>query len=304
MELRHLRYFVAVAQEEHMTRAAASLGIKQPPLSHQIKLLEQELGVQLFIRESRLIRLSPAGKVFLGDAREILASVDKATQRIQRFNMGEEGSIRLGFTSSASMHQMTPDLVRVFRETYPLIAVEIEEGAAHDLMNDLEQERIDIAFSRSSVKPYPSIVSMELLKEDMVIAIPVNHPLTHVQNDTIHLKDLRDEHFIFYQQVNGSGIKEFLIEECAKAGFEPKSAQLVYRIIGALNLVASGLGIAIVPKSMQGIQPNSIVYKTFDPNSAIKVPLSIAYRNHSSKLTVKRFLNLASEFTTQWLKSH
>jgi DNA-binding transcriptional LysR family regulator len=103
MELRHLRYFVAVAQEEHMTRAAASLGIKQPPLSHQIKLLEQELGVQLFIRESRLIRLSPAGKVFLGDAREILASVDKATQRIQRFNMGEEGCIRLGFTSSASM---------------------------------------------------------------------------------------------------------------------------------------------------------------------------------------------------------
>jgi DNA-binding transcriptional LysR family regulator len=145
---------------------------------------------------------------------------------------------------------------------------------------------------------------MELLKEDMVIAIPVNHPLAQVQNETIHLKDLRDEHFIFYQQVNGSGIKEFLIEECTKAGFEPKSAQNVYRIIGALNLVASGLGIAIVPKSMQGIQPNSIAYKTFDPNSVMRVPLSIAYRNHSSKLTVKRFLDLASEFTTQWLKSH
>jgi DNA-binding transcriptional LysR family regulator len=218
--------------------------------------------------------------------------------------MGEEGSIRLGFTSSASMHQMTPDLVRIFRERYPLITVEIEEGAAHDLINALEQERIDIAFSRSSVKPYPTIASIELLKEDMVIAIPVNHPLTQVPNDTIRLKDLRYENFIFYHQVNGSGIKEFLIEECAKVGFEPKSAQIVYRIIGALNLVASGLGIAIVPKSMQAIQPNSIVYKTFASDSVITVPLSIAYRNHSSKLAVKKFLTLSSEYTSQWLKAH
>lgn len=304
MELRHLRYFVAVAQEEHMTRAASKLGIQQPPLSHQIQLLEKELGVQLFFRESRRIQLSPAGKVFLGDARAILASVDQAIQRIKLFDMGEEGSIRLGFTSSASMHQMTPDLVRIFRERYPLITVEIEEGAAHDLINALEQERIDIAFSRSSVKPYPTIASIEFLKEDMVIAIPVNHPLTQVPNDTIRLKDLRYENFIFYHQVNGSGIKEFLIEECAKVGFEPKSAQIVYRIIGALNLVASGLGIAIVPKSMQAIQPNSIVYKTFASNSVITVPLSIAYRNHSSKLAVKKFLTLSSEYTSQWLKSH
>jgi DNA-binding transcriptional LysR family regulator len=304
MELRHLRYFVAVAQEEHMTRAASKLGIQQPPLSHQIQLLEKELGVQLFFRESRRIQLSPAGKVFLGDARAILASVDQAIQRIKLFDMGEEGSIRLGFTSSASMHQMTPDLVRIFRERYPLITVEIEEGAAHDLINALEQERIDIAFSRSSVKPYPTIASIELLKEDMVIAIPVNHPLTQVPNDTIRLKDLRYENFIFYHQVNGSGIKEFLIEECAKVGFEPKSAQIVYRIIGALNLVASGLGIAIVPKSMQAIQPNSIVYKTFEPNSIITVPLSIAYRNYSSKLAVKKFLTLSSEYTSQWLTSH
>ena len=304
MELRHLRYFVAVAEEEHMTRAAAKLGIQQPPLSHQIQLLEKELGVQLFFRQSRRIQLTPAGKVFLGDARAILASVDQATQRIQRFDMGEEGSIRLGFTSSASMHQMTPDLVRVFRETYPLITVEIEEGAAHDLINALEQERIDIAFSRSSVKPYPGIASMELLKEDMVIAVPVNHPLTQLPNETIRLKDLCHENFIFYQQVNGSGIKESLIEECAKVGFEPRSAQIVYRIIGALHLVASGLGIAIVPKSMQAIQPDSIVYKTFEPGSVITVPLSIAYRDNSSKLTVKRFLALSSEFTSKWVTSH
>ena len=214
MELRHLRYFVTVAEEEHMTRAASKLGIQQPPLSQQIQSLEKELGVSLFIRKSRRIELSPAGKVFLGDARDILARTEQSIQRIRRFEMGEEGSIRLGFTSSASMHQMTPDLVRRFRETFPLISVEIEEGAAHDLINGLEQERIDIAFSRSSVKPYPGIASIELLKEDMVIAVPINHSLSSKPNGVLKLIDLKDENFIFYQQVNGSGIKENLLKEC------------------------------------------------------------------------------------------
>jgi DNA-binding transcriptional LysR family regulator len=295
---------VAVAQEEHMTRAAARLGIQQPPLTQQIQILEKELGVKLFLRESRRIQLSPAGRVFLTDAQAILASVDQAVLRVQRFELGEEGNLRLGFTSSASMHQMTPDLVRSFRHTYPLIQLDIEEGAAHDLMNALAQEKIDVAFSRSSVKPYLGIASVELLKEDMVIAIPMNHPLSNTPNGVLSLKDLRDENFIFYQQVNGSGIKESLINECAKVGFEPKSAQVVYRIMGALHIVASGLGIAIVPKSMQAIQPDSVVYKTFHPNSVLTVPLSLAYRENSSKLAVRRFLTLAHDFTNDWLLKH
>lgn len=304
MELRHLRYFVAVAQEEHMTRAAAQLGIQQPPLTQQIQMLEKELGVQLFLRESRRIYLSPAGRVFLKDAQAILASVEQAIHRVQRFELGEEGNIRLGFTSSASMHQMTPDLVRTFRQTYPLISLDIEEGAAHDLIHAVAQEKIDIAFSRSSVKPYPGIASIELLKEDMVIAIPMNHALSTIPNGILSLKDLRDENFIFYQQVNGSGIKELLIHECAKQGFEPKSAQVVYRIMGALHIVASGLGIAIVPKSMQAIQPESVIYKTFHPNSVLTVPLSLAYRENSSKIAVQRFLVLAHEFTKNWSSKH
>jgi DNA-binding transcriptional LysR family regulator len=304
VELRHLRYFVAVAQEEHMTRAAAKLGIQQPPLTQQIQILEKELGVKLFLRESRRIQLSPAGRVFLTDAQAILASAEQAILRVQRFELGEEGNLRLGFTSSASLHQMTPDLVRAFRETYPLIKLDIEEGAAHDLMHALAQEKIDIAFSRSSVKPYPGTASFELLKEDMVIAIPMNHPLSNSPNGVLSLKDLRNENFIFYQQVNGSGIKESLINECAKEGFEPKSAQVVYRIMGALHIVASGLGIAIVPKSMQAIQPESVVYKTFHPNSVLTVPLSLAYRENSSKLAVQRFLTLAHEFTNEWRTKH
>jgi DNA-binding transcriptional LysR family regulator len=304
MELRHLRYFIAVAQEEHMTRAAKSLGISQPPLSQQIQALEKELGVELFVRRSRRIELSAAGKIFLGDAREILGQMDQAIKRVQKFEKGEEGHLRLGFTSSASMHHITPDLVRSFREKYPLITLGIEEGAAHDLINGLEQERIDIAFSRSSVKPYPGIASVELLREDMVIAMPINHPFSKIPNNTLQLKDLKDENFIFYQQANGSGIKANLMEECRAAGFEPKSAEIVYRIIGAIHLVASGLGIAIVPKSMETIQPNSVMYKTFAKGSELTVPLSIAYRENLNKLTVQRFLNLSKEFMKEWPKKH
>jgi len=136
----------------------------------------------------------------------------------------------------------------------------------------------------------------------MVIAIPMNHHLSRVPNDVLRLIDLKDENFIFYQQVNGSGIKESLIEECAKVGFEPKSAQIVYRIIGAIHIVASGLGISIVPRSMQAIQPDSVIYKTFHPDSALTVPLSLAYRENSSKQTVKRFLKLADGFMKNWQK--
>jgi DNA-binding transcriptional LysR family regulator len=202
------------------------------------------------------------------------------------------------------MHQITPELVRAFREAYPLISVEIEEGAAHDLINTLEQENIDIAFSRSSLRPYPGIASVELLKEDMVIAIPMNHPLSQVPNDTLRLTDLKNENFIFYQQVNGSGIKEILIEECAKVGFEPKSASIVYRIIGAIHIVATGLGISIVPSSMQAIQTDSVIYKTFHPDSVIRVPLSIAYRENTTKQTVRRFLTLAHDFMKDWQTKH
>ena len=138
----------------------------------------------------------------------------------------------------------------------------------------------------------------------MVIAVPINHSLSSKPNGVLKLIDLKDENFIFYQQVNGSGIKENLLKECQRVGFEPKSIEIVYRIIGAIHLVASGLGIAIVPKSMQSIQPDSVSYKTFDINHTLTVPLSIAYRENASKLTVKRFLSLSDAFTKEWSKKH
>src|SRR5690606_13055305 len=129
LELRHLRYFVAVAEEEHITRAAKRLRIQQPPLSQQIQQLERELGVTLLDRSPRSVKLNPAGKIFLSEARRILSMSDQAIQRVRDFARGKEGSVRIGMTSSSSMHSKTLQLVRSFRQEYPLVHLQIEEGA-------------------------------------------------------------------------------------------------------------------------------------------------------------------------------
>lgn len=293
MELRHLRYFVAVAEEEHMTRAAARLCIQQPPLSQQIRALEQELGVQLFNRVGKRIELSAAGKLFLGEAREILTRVEEAAQRVRRFDLGEEGRMRVGYTSSASMHELTPGIIRAFRAAHPLISLEIEEGAAHDLLCAVEEERIDAAFVRSPVSRYATLECISLAQESMVVALPVRHRLAAQAGAGLELTELRDEPFILYRQVNGSGIKDMLITMCRKAGFEPQPVQEVHRMMAAIQLVAAGLGISVVPQSLDSIQPKSVVYRPLRHDSAVTVPLNLAYRRHVDAQAITRFIALS-----------
>ncbi|MBL0422634.1 LysR family transcriptional regulator [Ramlibacter sp. AW1] len=295
MELRHLRYFVAVAEEEHMTRAAARLCIQQPPLSVQIMALEEELGVKLFTRAGKRIQLNPAGKLFLGEAREILTRVDDAKERVRRFDLGEEGRMRIGYTSSASLHQLTPGIIRAFRSAYPLISLEIEEGATHDLLCALEEERIDAAFVRSAVTKYTTLDSIELIKEDMVVAVPVQHALASARKEGLRLSDLGHQPFILYRQVNGSGIKEMLLEACGAAGVELEVVQEVRRIVAAIQLVAAGLGISVVPRSLNSMQQNNVVYRTFEPPAALTVPLSLAFRRSANAQAVRRFISLSQE---------
>ncbi|MDB5966533.1 MAG: hypothetical protein JWQ72_3033 [Polaromonas sp.] len=298
MELRHLRYFVAVAEEEHITRAAKRLFIQQPPLSQQIKALEEELGVTLFTRVAQRIQLNAAGKLFLNDAHEILSRVDSAVRRVQRFDQGEEGSLRIGFSSSASLHELTPQIVRAFRTAHPLVALEIEEGAAPDLLASLEQERIDLAFLRSPVVRNPLLESVELLQENMVVAIPTKHPLADRPGKGLRLQDLKDEDFILYRQTQGTGIKDMLMAVCRTAGFEPRAVEEVYRVLAAIHLVAAGLGISVVPKSLEAIQPGSVVYRPFDPPDVFTVPLNLVYRRNVEAQAIKRFVALSRTFSS------
>ncbi len=293
MELRHLRYFVAVAEEEHITRAAARLSMQQPPLSQQIKALEQELGVSLFNRVGKRIQLNAAGKLFLSDAREILTQAENAVKRVQRFDLGEEGRMRVGYTSSASLHELTPGIIRAYRAAHPLIALEIDEGAAHDLLCAVEEERLDAAFVRSPVTQYATLDCISLNQENMVVALPMQHRLASSAGIGVGLIELKDESFILYRQVNGSGIKEGFINVCREAGFEPQAAQEVHRMMAAIQLVAAGMGISVVPQSLNAIQPKSVVYRPFDPPSAVTVPLNLAYRRHVDAQAIKRFITLS-----------
>src|SRR5688572_33377875 len=207
MELRHLRYFIAVAEEKHMTRAAERLGIQQPPLSMQIRGLEQELEVQLFRRQPRGMELTEAGAAFLERARAILDDVDRAVATTRRTARGEEGRVVVGFTSSAPFHPFVPRVLRAFREAAPLVSLVLEESGSSELVQGLHNEEIDAAFIRSPVADVVGLTVRPLLEEKMLVALPTGHPLAgggrkkktaQGRTPPLPLADLAAETFILY----------------------------------------------------------------------------------------------------------
>ena len=181
MELRHLRYFVAVAEEGHVTRAAERLGMQQPPLSQQIRALEREVGAQLFRRKPRGMELTAAGHAFLTDAQAILAHVTHAFATTRRTARGEQGRIGVGFTSSAPFHPFVPRVIRAFREAFPLVSLSLEEGGTSELVDALRDERLDAVFIRSRATDLRGLAVHHLLDEEMLAALPAAHPLAKLK---------------------------------------------------------------------------------------------------------------------------
>ena len=177
MELRHLRYFIAVAEERHVTRAAERLGMQQPPLSQQIRALERELDVQLFRRLPRGVELTDAGAALLADARAILSHIDHAFATTKRTARGEQGQVAVGFTSSAPFNPFVPRIIRAYRDAFPLVSLTLDEGGTTDLIEDLRSERIDAAFIRTAIANQEGLVVSTLLQEPMVLALPRGHVL-------------------------------------------------------------------------------------------------------------------------------
>ena len=177
MELRHLRYFIAVAEEKHVTRAAERLGMQQPPLSQQIRALERELDVQLFRRKPRGVELTDAGSALLSDARAILAHIDHAFATTKRTARGEQGQISVGFTSSAPFHPFVPRIIRTYRKSFPLVSLTLEESGTMELIDHVRNERIDAAFIRTMIPDQEGLVVDPLLQEAMVLALPHAHIL-------------------------------------------------------------------------------------------------------------------------------
>jgi DNA-binding transcriptional LysR family regulator len=301
MELRHLRYFIAVADEGHMTRAAERLGIQQPPLSQQIRALENELEVQLFRRKPRGVELTDAGAAFLDHARVILEQVDRASATTRRTARGEQGRVAVGFTSSAPFHPFVPRVIRAFREMSPMVSLVLEESGSGELVQELHNEAIDAAFIRSPITDVVGLEVTPLLEEEMVAALPTGHQYATNNDDKkrLPLASLSKETFVLYKRPGGPGLYDTIITACRSAGFSPHVGQEAPRILSTLNLVAAGLGVSIVPASLRRLQMDGVVYRSLAKNQQPLAPLILACRRSDNSATVQRFIDLVKTTAQQ-----
>jgi len=304
MELRHLRYFIAVAEEGHITRAAERLGMQQPPLSQQIKAIERELDVQLFRRKPRGVELTDAGRAFLNDALATLARLDRGIETTRRTARGEQGRICLGVTQTSPFHPFVPRVIRTFREAYPLVSITLEEGDSYELIEHLRNERIDAAFIRTPPADAEGLVISALLEEEMVAALPAGHVLAQSDGraDTaLPLKALAGETFIGWGRPPLMGFHPPVIAACHAAGFNPRLGHMAPRLASTLNLVAVGLGISIVPSSLRRVQMDGLVYRRLKSPTRVKVPLMLASRRGDPSAVARHYLDVVKRAAKNFL---
>ncbi len=302
MDIRHLRYFAAVAEEGHITRAAERLGIQQPPLSQMIKALELELDLQLFRRKPRGVELTEAGQSLLIDARIILDKLAQAEAKAKRTARGEQGTLVVGFTSSAPFHPFVPEVLRKFRDAFPLVTLNLEELGTTALVEGVQTEKIDAAFIRSSASDTQGLTVHELLVEEMYLALPAGHRLAVTKKTAtkkiappVFIRELSDEPFILYRRRSGPGFYDAIISACSQSGFSPHIAQEAPRILSTLNLVAAGLGVTFVPASLRELKMPGVVYRSIAPRPSLKAPLNLAWRSVDHSAAARHFINLVRQ---------
>ena len=294
MELRHLRYFIAVAEEGHITRAAERLGMQQPPLSRQIKAIEGEMDVQLFRRKARGVELTDAGRAFLDDARAMLAHLDHAFDTARRTARGEQGRISVGYTL---FHPVVPRVIREFRQAFPLVSLTLEESSPYDLIERMQNDKIDVAFI-TLIADQEGVAIEPLLEEPRVVALPSGHPLARTENggDTaLSLKSLAGETFTFLGRPHSPlpMAANAVVAACQAAGFSPRVGQIVPNNRSRLNLVAANLGIALIAASLQRNYIEGVVYRPLKRAKQLKIPLNLVSRRGDPSAVVTQFLKLA-----------
>ncbi|HDL8054880.1 TPA: LysR family transcriptional regulator [Yersinia enterocolitica] len=289
MELRYLRYFVAVASARHFTRAAETLGISQPPLSQQIQKLEQEIGTPLLRRLTRGVELTNAGKVFYEDACHILTLTDEAIKRAKSIARGETGKLRVGFASSTAFQPIVLQLLHAYRDKYPEVILSPSEETMPVLMNDLHNGHIDVAFIRQPCDASNDFTCKVLVEEDMLLVLPHNHPLHRLPK--INLQTLQHEKLIIFPREVGPGLYDAIITACYRAGFQPELGQQSPQMVSAIGMVSAGFGFTLVPRSLTTIQANNVTYHEID-DSLLKTKITLAWRRHEHSAAVLNMVNI------------
>jgi DNA-binding transcriptional LysR family regulator len=291
MELRHLRYFVTVADELSFSRAAEQLQMAQPPLSQQIQSLETELGVKLFNRKTRPLQITPAGQAFLEEARSTLARLKQAVHKTQRIHQGELGHLTIGFTSSIA-NGVLPNILRTFQQHYPEIKLILREENSVFQIQGLRNRQTDIIFiyQNHDLETASDLEVMPLLQETLMVALPQHHPLAN--QPKLSFTALADEEFVMPLRSVVSGLPEQIYYLCAQAGFVPNVAQEAVFTVTILGLVAGEMGISILPSSVQSLQRKGVVYRPIQEDTAVN-QLTAVWRKDYSSPVIRKFLDMA-----------
>lgn len=287
MELRHLRSFIAVAEDLSFTQAAARVHVAQPALSVQVRQLEEEIGVTLFDRSRRAIRLTDAGVVLLAEARRLLAGLEQGVDLVRRTGTGAVGRLTIGFVPSASNGALPP-MLRRFGTSHPDVALDLREMAPDALVRELHEHRIDLALL---YLPFAdtSLATAVVARESFVVALPEDHPLA--ARARIDVARLRDEPFVLPARHGMPGLRAQVLDICREAGFTPGAVQddvwLVQTIVG---LVAAGIGVALIPASAQAQQRRGVSYRPLRHRTAHAAELAAVWRVDDTSAVLRAFL--------------
>jgi DNA-binding transcriptional LysR family regulator len=290
MELRHLRYFVAVAEELSFTRAAERLGISQPPLSTQISQLEKELGSQLLHRRARGVELTSAGKLLLEEARLILKQVETAKTSVRRRARAETGRLILGSAGGTYFHPLIPEIIREYGKRFPDIVLTPQASNTALLIARLRTGNIDIALVRPPISDTSGLVLQPVVSEDSVVVLPNSHKLAGLAS--VPLAALSKEVFVMYPRALNPDSYDALIAACRAAGFRPALGQEAPQIVSVIPLVAAGLGVSIVPRSTTRILSDEVRYVSIEGH-APPAEICLASRRKDPSRAAKEFLLVA-----------
>ena len=289
IELRHLRYFAAVADELHFGRAAERLHLAQPPLSQQIRKLEEIVGYPLFTRTSRSVKLTGAGEVFLERARRTLRNVHEDIEEARSLGRGEAGFLRVGFIGS-SMLTSLPEMLGQYRRAYPAVQLQLHEGHTSDVMGAVASGQWDVGILRDG-GPHECLHVTTLFSEPFLAVVPATHPLAGRRN--ISAASLRHEPFVFFPAAAGTRAYEKPVSLCEKYGFRPRVVQEAPQWLTLLRLVGAGLGVTIAPACVRQVATPGVVFLRLR-GADVSSDIELAYRAGDERPIVRAFTSIAT----------
>lgn len=260
MELRHLRYFAVLADELHFGRAAERLAISQPPLSVAIRQLEDTVGARLFERNSKQVRLTPAGQALRASARKLLRQAEEAALEAREVAAGSAGRLRIGFVG-AMLYRGLPQALRAFQASHPAVRISLAELNSAEQITDLLHDRLDLGFMHTARLPQ-DLASRLLLTEPFVACLPTHHALARQR--VLEVGALRDQPFVLFARAASPDYHERLLAICAQSGFLPEVRHEVRHWLAVVSMVAQGLGVALVPQAMQRSALKGAVFRPLD----------------------------------------